>query len=68
MGIEEYWIVDYLGIGGRKFIGYPKRPTFTVYTLENGEYKPTQFRENQLIKSATFPELELTAAQVFRGE
>ncbi len=68
MGIEEYWIVDYLGIGGRKFIGYPKRPTFTVYNLEHGEYQPTQFREKQLIKSATFPELELTAAQIFRGE
>ena len=68
MGIEEYWIVDYLGIGGRKFIGYPKQPTFTVYTLVNGEYQPTQFREKQLIKSATFPELELTAAQIFRGE
>lgn len=68
MGIEEYWIVDYLGIGGRKFIGYPKQPTFTVYTLENGEYQPTQFREKQRIKSTTFSDLNLTAAQIFRGE
>ena len=68
MGIEEYWIVDYLGLGGRKFIGYPKQPTFTVYTLDNGEYKPTQFKEKQIIKSTTFPDLELTAAQIFRGE
>ncbi len=68
MGIEEYWIVDYLGLGGRKFIGYPKQPTFTVYTLDNEEYKSTQFKEKQIIKSTTFPDLELTAAQIFRGE
>ena len=24
MGIPEYWIVDYLGLGGRRFIGNPK--------------------------------------------
>ena len=24
MGIQEYWIVDYLGLGGRRFIGHPK--------------------------------------------
>lgn len=68
MGIKEYWIVDYLGLGGRKFIGYPKSPTFTVNTLENGEYKSTQFKDKQLIQSSTFPELELTVAQIFRAE
>ncbi|NEQ38772.1 MAG: Uma2 family endonuclease [Okeania sp. SIO3I5] len=68
MGIEEYWIVDYLGLGGRKFIGYPKSPTFTVNILENGEYKSTQFKDNQLIQSSIFPELKLTVAQIFRAE
>ncbi|NEP46424.1 MAG: Uma2 family endonuclease, partial [Okeania sp. SIO2H7] len=24
LGIAEYWIVDYLGLGGRRFIGNPK--------------------------------------------
>ncbi len=67
MGIEEYWIVDYLGLGGKKFIGYPKEPTFTVYTLKNNEYKPNQFKGNQLIKSSIFSELELTAVQIFKG-
>ena len=65
MGIQEYWIVDYLGLGGRKFIGYPKQPTLTVYQLEAGEYQATQFRERQLIKSDVFPELQLTATKVF---
>jgi len=31
MGIQEYWIVDYLGLGGRRFIGNPKQPTFSIY-------------------------------------
>lgn len=30
LGIQEYWIVDYLGLGGRNFIGYPKQPTISV--------------------------------------
>ena len=68
MGIKEYWIVDYFGLGGRKFISYPKSPTFTVNTLENGEYKSTQFKDNQLIQSSTFPEFKLTVAQIFRAE
>ena len=36
LGIQEYWIIDYLGLGGRKFIGSPKKPTLTFYKLENG--------------------------------
>ncbi len=64
MGIEEYWIVDYLGLGGRKFIGYPKQPTLSIYTLKNGEYQARQFRKNQPIKSASFSELELTVASL----
>lgn len=36
MGIPEYWIVDYLGLGGRKFIGNPKQPTLSVCQLVDG--------------------------------
>lgn len=68
LGIAEYWIIDYLGLGGRKFIGSPKQPTLNIYHLENGEYLPMQFRGNQLIKSKSFPNLKLTAAEIFRGE
>lgn len=68
LGIKEYWIIDYLGLGGRKFIGYPKQPTLTIYTLENGEYQGIKFTENQVIKSITFPELTLTADQIFRSD
>ncbi len=65
MDIPEYWIVDYLGLGGRQFIGYPKKPTLTVYQLAAGEYQASQFRDWELIKSACFPELQLTATEVF---
>jgi Uma2 family endonuclease len=66
LGIQEYWAIDYAGLGGRLYIGYPKRPTFSVYSLtDEGEYEMQQFRENDRILSPTFPQLSLTAAQVF---
>ncbi|HAG83813.1 MAG TPA: hypothetical protein DCL61_22355, partial [Cyanobacteria bacterium UBA12227] len=62
-----YWIVDYLGLGGRRYIGSPKQPTFSVYELVEGEYQVRQFRGLDRIESPTFPELDLTANQVFRA-
>ena len=65
VGINEYWIVDYLGIGGRRYIGSPKQPTFSVCNLMEGEYEIQQFRGSDLIGSSTFPELQLTVDQIF---
>ena len=65
MGIQEYWIIDYLGLGGRRFIGNPKQPTFSIYQLIEGEYQVKLFRGGDSIESPTFPELKLTAQQVF---
>ncbi|OKH48850.1 hypothetical protein NIES2101_21970 [Calothrix sp. HK-06] len=65
MAIPEYWIVDYAALGGMKFIGNPKVPTISVYSLVDGEYQLTQFTGNDLIVSPTFPNLKLTAQQVF---
>jgi len=64
-GIQEYWIADYLGIGGRRYIGSPKQPTFTVCTLVDGEYEMQQFRGSERIISPTFSELGLTVDQIF---
>lgn len=64
-GIQEYWIVDYLGLGGRRYIGSPKQPTFTVCTLVEGEYELQQFRDSDRILSPTFPDLPLTVNQIF---
>ncbi|MDM9584596.1 Uma2 family endonuclease [Nostoc sp. GT001] len=65
MGIPEYWIVDYAALGGREFIGKPKQPTILVCCLEEGEYRVSKFQGNDRIQSPTFPELDLTAEQIF---
>jgi Uma2 family endonuclease len=65
MGIPEYWIADYAGLGGRDFIGNPKQPAFFVCQLMDGEYVKTLFRGNKPIVSPTFPNLNLNAQQVF---
>lgn len=68
LGIPEYWIVDYLALGGREFLGKPKMPTVSVYLLnEAGQYQRTAFRESELIVSRTFPQLTLTAKQVLEA-
>jgi Uma2 family endonuclease len=67
MGISEYWIVDYLGLGGRRFIGDPKSPTLSVYNMVNGEYEVRQFRDDERVESLAFPELQLTAKQIFNN-
>ena len=66
LGIGEYWIVDYLGLGGRRYIGDPKQPTISVYHLVEGEYALNLFRGQNVVGSSTFPELNLTAEQIFQ--
>ncbi|WP_414563387.1 MULTISPECIES: Uma2 family endonuclease [unclassified Anabaena] len=66
MGIPEYWVVDYLALGGRKFIGNPKQPTVSVYQLVEGEYQVSQFRGSDKIESLAFPGLNLTAEQILQ--
>ncbi|HEY9800769.1 MAG TPA: Uma2 family endonuclease [Leptolyngbyaceae cyanobacterium] len=67
IGITEYWIVDYAGLGGKRFIGSSKQPMISVYVLVEGEYQLTQFRGNDRIQSSIFPELNLTAEQIFQA-
>jgi Uma2 family endonuclease len=67
MGIPEYWIIDYAALGGRNFIGNPKQPTISVCNLVDGEYQIGKFRDNDIIVSETFPELNLTANQIFQA-
>jgi len=72
LGIPEYWIADHAGLGGNRHIGSPKQPTLTICTLVNGRYQIRQLRgdealtsgRSETIVSPTFPELNLTAAQV----
>jgi Uma2 family endonuclease len=67
LGIPEYWIADYAGLGGTRHIGKPKQPTLSICTLVDGEYEIQQLRGNQIIVSPTFPGLKLTAEQVLRA-
>ena len=66
LGINEYWIVDYLGLGGRRYIGEPKQPTISVCNLIEGEYAVNLFRGQDVVASPTFPELNLTAEKIFQ--
>ena len=65
LGIPEYWIADYLGLGGREYIGTPKQPTLTICTLQGDRYHRQLFRNSDRLQSPTFPNLELTADQIF---
>jgi len=65
LGISEYWIIDFAGLGGIRYIGKPKQPTLTIYTLVDGEYQPQQFRGDDRIASSILQDLNLTANQIF---
>ncbi|MEG3969060.1 Uma2 family endonuclease [Microcoleus sp. T2B6] len=59
LGIPEYWIVDYRGLGGVAFIGKPKQPTITVGQLIDQDYTQQQFRLGQPIISPLLKSLQL---------
>jgi Uma2 family endonuclease len=68
MGITEYWIVDYLAIGSRTYLGNSKTPTVFVYVLdESGVYQVTAFKGDDRILSHIFPELTLTMNQILNA-
>jgi Uma2 family endonuclease len=64
LGIPEYWIVDYRGLGGIVFIGKPKQPTFTVCKLVGEEYIQQQYRLGQSITSSLLPNLQLRLDEI----
>jgi Uma2 family endonuclease len=65
LGIPEYWIVDYLAIGSRDYLGDPKLPSVLIFTLDTeGKYQMTIFQNSDHIVSPTFPELNLTVEQI----
>jgi Uma2 family endonuclease len=68
LGIFEYWIVDYLAIGSRTYLGNPKEPSVFVYVLdETGQYQVQRFQGSDRIISPTFPRLELTVTQILEA-
>jgi Uma2 family endonuclease len=65
LGIPEYWIVDYLALGAKRYIGSPKQPTLSVFSLVEEEYKVVKFKGDEQIQSPQFPGLQLTSQQMF---
>ncbi|MEH2312065.1 MAG: Uma2 family endonuclease [Nostoc sp.] len=51
-GIPEYWIVD------------AQKARITLLTLVDGLYEEIVFQKTDIIKSGTFPILDVTAVQV----
>ena len=62
--MPEYWIVDYLGLGGRDYIGTPKQPTVTLCVLEGDRYQKQVLHRDDLLRSPIFPDLRLTVSQI----
>jgi Uma2 family endonuclease len=67
LSIPEYWIIDYLGVGEREYIGKPKQPTITICTLNEDEYQRRLFRNEDFLVSSVFPDLQLRAKQIFKA-
>lgn len=65
LGIPEYWLVDYRGLGGVAFIGKPKRPTFTICQLYGEDYRQQQYRLGQTLSSLLLPNLNLCLDNMF---
>jgi Uma2 family endonuclease len=67
LGIAEYWIVDYLAIASRNYLGNPKEPTVFVYLLDDNKvYQSHVYQGTDKIVSRTFPELNLTVEQIWQ--
>ncbi len=64
LGILEYWIVDYLAIASRTYLGNPKVPSVFVYQLIDGQYQVQQYKDDERIVSPTLRELVITVEQV----
>ncbi|MBP0003560.1 MAG: Uma2 family endonuclease [Cyanobacteria bacterium SBC] len=68
LGIPEYWIVDYMAIASRSYLGKPKEPTVFVCSLDdNGTYQMTPYRESDRIVSPTFPELAVSVESILNS-
>lgn len=66
-GIPEYWVVDYLALGAARYIGGEKVPTVSIYQWGDDTYQVRQFRGLDAIASPTFPDLRITAEQIFQA-
>ena len=65
--IVEYWIVDFRTLGATRYTGKPKQPKITICTLVDDEYCLEKFKAGQKLVSQVFPDLQLTADEIFQA-
>jgi Uma2 family endonuclease len=63
-GIAEYWIVDPAGFGSEQMIAVADQPIVMICTLAGDRYQQLVFQGDESIRSALFPNLNLTASQI----
>ncbi|MEL7039769.1 MAG: Uma2 family endonuclease [Cyanobacteria bacterium J06592_8] len=69
LGVPEYWIVDYLAVASRSYLGNPKLATVFVCVLnDNNTYNMNRYQGSEPIISPTFPELSFTVEQLLLNE
>jgi Uma2 family endonuclease len=62
---EKRWGFLSIGLWTKRFTGNPKQQTITICELVDGDYQMTVFRGNNFMASPLFPQLNLTAQQIF---
>jgi Uma2 family endonuclease len=70
IGVREYWIADYAGLGGVRYLGRPKQPMLSIYAMdrEETEYgEPLRFRGGESVVSPLLMGLLVTADQFLGG-
>ena len=70
IGIQEYWIVDYAALGGMRYIGHPKQPTVSIFSMTPGQDEyglPQQFHGDEPIQSSVLTGLVLTANRLWQS-
>lgn len=65
LGVAEYWIVDYRGLGGKYYIGLPKQPTVTRCCLRGENYERVLLRRGEVLRSEVIPGFELAIDALF---
>ena len=59
--------MDYLGLGGRRYLGVPKQPTVMICEWIDGEYQMQRFHRGDRLVSKIFPELQMHVSQILKA-
>jgi Uma2 family endonuclease len=66
LGVTEYWLIDYLAVASRSWLGNPKQPTIFICTLdEKNIYQIKSYQGENYLESLIFPSLKLTPLELF---